>query len=184
MGLTPPHQRGGSGRFLTDVLVELGYIDASGPSARSRRHERGRCRLSACCSRSARSPPSSSRLAIAERYGLDHLDLSVFKVDMAAVNLLSASSAKRYGAVPVAYVDERTLLLAMSDPANVLAVDDIALLTRLDVKPAVASADDIANLISRMNRFEDAVQEAVEEGEDGAAPSRSSTCASRPRTRR
>jgi type IV pilus assembly protein PilB len=44
------------------------------------------------------------------------------------------------------------------------------MLTRLDVKPAVASSEDIASLISRMNRFEDAVQEAVEEGEDGAAP--------------
>jgi type IV pilus assembly protein PilB len=108
--------------------------------------------------------------AIAERYGLDHIDLGVFKVDMAAVNLLSASAARRYGAVPVSHVDENTLLLAMSDPSNVLAVDDIALLTRMDVKPAVASAEDIQALISRMNRFEDAVQEAVQEEEDGAAP--------------
>src|SRR6202035_360178 len=42
--------------------------------------------------------------------------------------------------------------------------------TRMDVKPAVASADDIQGLISRMNRFEDAVQEFVEESEEGAAP--------------
>src|SRR6516164_1760298 len=103
--------------------------------------------------------------AIAERYGLDHLDLGVFKVDMAAANLLSAAAAKRYGAVPVSYIDEHTLLLAMSDPANVLAVDDVALLTHLDVRPAVASAEDINALITRMNRFEDAVAEAVEEGE-------------------
>jgi len=53
----------------------------------------------------------------------------------------------------------------MSDPANVLAVDDIALLTHLDVRPAVASSEDIGALITRMNRFEDAVAEAVEEGE-------------------
>jgi type IV pilus assembly protein PilB len=53
----------------------------------------------------------------------------------------------------------------MSDPANVLAVDDVALLTHLDVRPAVASAEDITALITRMNRFEDAVAEAVEEGE-------------------
>src|SRR6516164_4137716 len=105
--------------------------------------------------------------AIAERYGLDHLDLGVFKVDMAAANLLSAAAAKRYGAVPVSYIDEHTLLLAMSDPANVLAVDDVALLTHLDVRPAVASAEDITALITRMNRFEDAVAEAVEESEAG-----------------
>src|SRR5205823_753229 len=107
---------------------------------------------------------------IAERYGLDHLDLGVFKVDMGAANLLSASAAKRYRAVPVSYLDDHTVLLAMADPSNVISVDDIAMITRMDVKPAVASAEDIAGLISRMNRFEDAVQEAVEEGEDDAGP--------------
>ncbi len=108
--------------------------------------------------------------AIAERYGLDHLDLGVFKVDMAAANLLTASAAKRYGAVPVSYIDDHTVLLAMADPANVIAVDDIALITRMDVRPAVASQEDIAALIGRMNRFEDAVQEAVEENDESASP--------------
>ena len=169
-GITPPRRRGGSGRFLTDVLIELGFTS------------RERAESAVQEARSAGVPPerilldqraiTSEQLshAIAERYGLDHVDLGVFKIDMAAANLLSASAAKRYGAVPVAHVDERTLLLAMQDPANVLAVDDIALLTRMDVKPAVASADDIAALISRMNRFEESVQEAVEEDEEAAGP--------------
>jgi type IV pilus assembly protein PilB len=168
-GITPPSQPGGSSRFLTDVLVDLGYCD------------RDRIRAAIDEARSAGLPPERLLLdqraitaeqlsrAIAERYGLDHLDLGVLKVDMAAVNLLSASAAKRYGAVPVAFVDDRTLLLAMADPANVIAVDDIAMITRLDVKPAVASAEDIAGLVSRMNRFEDAVQEAVDEGEEGGS---------------
>src|ERR1700761_7549344 len=165
IGVTPPRRRGGSGRFLTDVVVELGFADAE---TVNRAVEAGRA---------ASIPPERMLLdqqaitaeelsrAIAERYGLDHLDLGVFKVDMAAANLLSAAAAKRYNAVPVSYVDEHTLLLAMSDPANVLAVDDVALLTHLDVRPAVASAEDITALITRMNRFEDAVAEAVEEGE-------------------
>jgi type IV pilus assembly protein PilB len=169
-GITPPRQRGGSSRFLTDVLIELGFV------------ERERVERAIGEARAAGVPPERLLLearaitaeqlshALAERYGLDHLDLSVFKVDMAAANLLSASAARRYGAVPVAYIDERTLLLAMSDPANVLAIDDIALLTRLDVRPAVASAEDIAQLVTRMSRFEVSVQEAVEEGEERAAP--------------
>ena len=170
VGITPPRQRGGSGRFLTDVLVELGYVDAE-RAQRAIEEARTRAMAPERVLLEERAITSEQlSLAIAERYGLDHLDLSQFKIDMGAANLLSATSAKRYGAVPVAYLDENTLLLAMSDPANVLAIDDIALLTRLDVKPAVASADDIAALISRMNRFEDAVQEAVDEGEDGAAP--------------
>jgi type IV pilus assembly protein PilB len=164
-GVTPPTRRGGSSRHLTDVVVELGFA------------ERETVDRAVEAARAAGAPPERMLLdqqaitgeqlsrAIAERYGLDHLDLGIFKVDMAAVNLLSAAAAKRYGAVPVAYLDEHTLLLAMSDPANVLAVDDVALLTHLDVRPAVASAEDVNSLISRMNRFEDAVAEAVEEGE-------------------
>jgi len=164
-GVTPPTRRGGSSRQLTDVVVELGFADRETV-------DRG-----VEAARSAGVPPERMLLdqqaitgdqlsrAIAERYGLDHLDLGIFKVDMAAANLLSAAAAKRYAAVPVSYLDEHTLLLAMSDPANVLAVDDVALLTHLDVRPAVASAEDITALITRMNRFEDAVAEAVEEGE-------------------
>jgi type IV pilus assembly protein PilB len=169
-GVTSPHKRGGSGRFLTDVLVELGFCD----------HERAQAaiedaRRSGVTAESVlldRREISAEQLshAIAERYGLDHLDLSMFKVDMGAANLLTAAAARRYAAVPVARVDDRTLLLAMADPANVLAVDDIALLTRMDIRPAVASAEDISQLISRMNRFEDAVQEVMDESEEGAAP--------------
>ena len=169
-GTTPPSRRGGSSRFLTDVLIELGYcpperVEAAIEEARSTGVAPERLLLE----QKAITSEQFSR-AIAERYGLDHLDLAVFHVDMAAVNLLGASAAKRYSAVPVSYIDENTVLVAMADPANVLAVDDIAMLTRLDVKPAVASEEDIGGLISRMNRFEDVVEEAVQEGEAGAAP--------------
>jgi len=166
-GITPPRRRGGSSRFLTDVVVELGFADRETVNravedARSAGVPAERVLLD----QQAITSEELSR-AIAERYGLDHLDLGVFRVDMSAANLLSAAAAKRYAAVPVSYIDEHTLLLAMSDPANVLAVDDIALLTHLDVRPAVASAEDINALIMRMNRFEDAVAEAVEESEAG-----------------
>ena len=42
------------------------------------------------------------------------------------------SAARRYKALPVGYVDKDTLLLAMADPANVIAVDDIQMMTGLD----------------------------------------------------
>ena len=83
------------------------------------------------------TPEQLSR-ALAERHGLDYIDFSVFKADMGAANLIDAGAAKRYAAVPVAFVDDRTLLVAMADPANILAVDDIAMMTRYDVQRAVA----------------------------------------------
>ena len=169
-GLTPAPGRGGTRRFLTDVLIDRGFtdrerVDAAIESARDAGVPPERVLLEQHAITS-----EQLSLAVAERYGLDHLDLGTFKVDMAAANLISGTAARRYGAVPVAYLDERTLLLAMSDPANVLAIDDIQLLTRMDVRPAVATADDVSSLIMRMSRFEQNVQEAVDEDEEAAAP--------------
>ena len=104
--------------------------------------------------------------AIAERYGLDHVDLNVYQVDMGAANLLSVSAARRYRAVPIGYIDDETLLLAMSDPANVVALDDIQMMTGLNCRVAVAADEDIEALISRLNRLESAVSEAVAEDEE------------------
>ena len=169
-GVTPPRRRGGSGRFLSDVLVELGFCPPERVGAAIEEARRSGVTAESVLLDRREITAEQLAHAIAERYGLDHLDLSVFKIDMVAANLLTAAAARRYAAVPVSRIDDRTLLLAMADPANVLAVDDIALLTRMDIRPAVASAEDISQLISRMNRFEDAVQEVMDESEEGAAP--------------
>src|ERR671935_1208528 len=164
-GITPPSRRGGSGRPLADVVVELGFmereqVDAAIAAARSHGQTPARMLLES----GALTADQLAR-ATAERFGLDHLDLNVFKVDMGAANLVNPTAAKRYDAVPVAFADDRTLIVAMADPANVLAVDDIAIMTGLEVRPAVASREDIAALIGRLNRLDDAVAEAVEEVE-------------------
>jgi type IV pilus assembly protein PilB len=162
-GITPPSRRGGSGRFLTDVLVDLGFA------------QREQVDQAVEAARGAGRPPERDLLdqgtitqdqlarAIGERYGLDHLDLTVFEIDMTAANLIDSAAAKRYEAVPISFLDERTLLVAMADPANVLAVDDIAMLTRMEVRPAVASGEDIGTLISRLDHFGDSVRDAVDE---------------------
>jgi type IV pilus assembly protein PilB len=163
-GLTSPSRRGSSSRFLTDVIVEMGLVprervDEAIASSRSS----GTTPERALLAQGALSHDGLAR-ALAERYGLDHLDLGVFQVDMSAANLVTTAAAKRYQAVPVAFVDKRTLLVAMTDPSNVLAVDDIAIMTGYEVRVAVAAPEDIATLISRMDRLEDVVSEPGEVG--------------------
>lgn len=164
-GLTPPLHRGHSGRFITDVIVELGYgtpeqVDRMIDQARTAGRSPERLMLE----QGMINGDQLSR-AIAERYGIDHVDLSAFRVDMGAANLISVTTARRYKAVPVGYVDEHTLLLAMADPANVLAVDDIQMLTGLNCRVGVAAGEDIEALIGRLSTLESAVTEAVEEEE-------------------
>jgi type IV pilus assembly protein PilB len=170
-GITRPSRRGSSSRFLTDVIVDMGLVS------------RGQVEEAIESSRNLGTTPERVLLeggalthdglarALAERYGLDHLDLGMFPVDMSAANLVTTTAAKRYQAVPVAFADKRTLLVAMADPANVLAVDDIAIMTGYEVRVAVAPPEDIATQISRLDRLEDVVADSdgqIEESEQGA----------------
>jgi len=165
-GLTPPLGRGNSAMFLTDVVVELGYaprerVDEVIAEARTA----GRSADQLLVERKLISADQLSR-AIAERYGLHHVDLNSYHVDMVAANLLSVGAARRYQALPVGYVDPETLIVVTADPANVLAIDDIKMITGLNCQFAVAAADDIEALIRRLNTLESAVTEAIdEEGE-------------------
>ncbi len=165
-GLTAPTGRGSSSMFLTDVIVELGFI------SRERVDEiiqearlAGRSPDDLLVEHKLINADQLSR-AIAERYGLDHLDLNAYHVDMGAASLLSVPAARRYEAVPVGYVDSTTLLVAMADPANVLAIDDIHMITGLNCKLAVAPGDDIDALIRRLTTLESAVTEAIDEEEE------------------
>ena len=104
--------------------------------------------------------------AVAERYGLDHVDLTAYQVDMAAANLVSVNTARRYQALPVGFVNKETLLVAMADPTNVLAIDDIQIATGLDCRVAVAAEEDVEALLGKLNTLQSAVTEAtVEEDE-------------------
>src|SRR3954466_14711849 len=164
-GVTPPSRRGGARRPLLDVLVELSYATPEQVEIVQRTGRvTGRPAEQILVEEGSITADQLAR-AIAERYGLDHLDLTRFKVDMVAANAIPPELAKRHMMVPVTQIDERTLLVAMVDPANVVAVDDVAIRTGRRVRVAVASADDISSLIGRLNRLDAAVTEAVEDDE-------------------
>ena len=169
--LTPPRRRGGARRSLPDVLVELGFVAPErmqeilaqaaqgGRSAEDVLREEGEL--------------SSEQLAraTAERFGLDFVDMNVYKPDLTAVSLVSSSAAKRYSAVPIGHDETGTLLIAMSDPSNILALDDLKLMTGQDrLRPVVAVPEDINGLISRAKSLDDAVADAVEGDEEEDAP--------------
>ncbi len=165
-GLTPPLGKAHSGMFITDVLVELGFVDPE------------RARLAVDEAKGSGITPEAVLLkqgvidsnklsrAVAERYSLDHLDLNLYKVDMGASNLISPAAARRYHAVPVGFMPDDTLLLAMSDPSDVIAIDDVQMITGSLCRVAVAAEEDIEALIRRINTLDSAVSEAVEEEDE------------------
>ena len=136
--------------MLTDVLVDLGFVDrAKMDEAIETATTAGSAAEGVLVSSGAITEDQLAR-AVAERFGLDHVDLRVFRVDPDAAKLVTPAAIRRYQAVPVSFVGDRTLQVAMSDPANVLAVDDIAVMTGYEVRPAVSSPGDIEYIIERL----------------------------------
>ena len=166
-GVTRPRRRHAGPRQLVEVLVEMGLVHAQVAQAAAQAATAAGTTPEEVLLQQGILQPDGLARAIAERHGLDHLDLTAFRVDMAAANLVSGAAARRYEAVPVAFDGERGLLVAMADPNNVRAIDDLALMTGYDVRVAVASAEDIAGLVTRLTRLDDVV--ASTEVEDSSA---------------
>jgi type IV pilus assembly protein PilB len=167
--LTPAALDNRPGRLIGDVVVELGFatrekVEEAVELARAQRKPTGQVLVEQGILR-------HDQLArvVAERYGLDYVDLSVYELDMGAVNLIDMEAIRRYQAVPVGFLEDGTLLLAMADPTNVLTVDDVAMLTARKVRAASASIEDVNILITRLSRVEQSV-EAISEHEAEPEP--------------
>jgi type IV pilus assembly protein PilB len=160
-GLTPPEKRAGS-RFISDVIVEMGFVErARADQAVEEAKGSGRTPEQVLVEAGVLTADQLSR-ATAQRFGLHHVDLTVYKPDLAALNLINPQAVRRFNAAPIGFAEDGNLLVAMADPSNVLALDDLKLMTGHEVRPVVASPDDIAGLIARMSRLDEAVAEAAE----------------------
>ena len=78
---------------------------------------------------------------IAEQMGIMPIDLSKFKPSPEVLELVSRQVANYYKVIPIAQLG-RTLSLAMVDPLDVLAIDDIRLITGLEVQQMICTAKD------------------------------------------
>jgi type IV pilus assembly protein PilB len=163
-GITPPRSRKRSPRPLAEIMVELGIVSERRVAlARQEAQESNKAAEQVLVDSRSVSGDDLAR-AIAERAGLGHVDLGIFKPDLAAVNLVPVATARRHVAAPIGFDEAGLLMVAMSDPQNLLALDDLRLITGHEIRPLVASEDRINGLLSRLSRLDDAVQEAVDEG--------------------
>jgi regulator of replication initiation timing len=160
-GVTPPSGTDRHGVFLTDVIVELGFarkeqVDAVVEAARTSAKPVEKLLLE-----SGIVDESQLSTAIAERNGLDHVDLEKFDVDVSAAAMITRSVGLRYGAIPIAFASDGALIVAVEDPFDSLAIRDIEVMTRSVVRPAIATPTAIHELIERL----------TEETSAGRAPS-------------
>ena len=99
---------------------------------------------------------------IARELGLDYVDLLEYKINIQATTSIEESTAQRYTCIPIDF-EEGRLVVAMADPTNIYALDDIRLSTGYEVKAVVSAREDIISAIQRYYHLDtDVVEEALE----------------------
>ncbi len=84
---------------------------------------------------------------LSKQYGVPAINLAEYKIDSAVLKLIPADMAKKYLIMPVARVGA-TLTIAMADPSNVFAIDDVKFMTGYNVEVVVSSESAIIGSIS------------------------------------
>jgi type IV pilus assembly protein PilB len=162
-GLTPPTKRAGVKGRIGDVIVQLGFAEREVVESVVQDGRRNGVPLGQALIGAGIVNSGQLAQALAERNGLDYVDLNVFDLDEGAVGMIDGAKARRYRTIPIAFLADRELLVATADPANLLALDDIAMATGFEVRRAVASPEDIDALIENVGTLESAVHEIDDE---------------------
>src|SRR6476620_1828250 len=133
---------------LGQILIELGFITPEQLDTALEEHRKTPKSLGRVLIDLQLIKEADLVRALAEQVGLEFVDLAEYHIDPSSTMLLPDALARRYRAIPIGERDGK-LLVAMSDPANVYALDDIRTITNRDVQPVVATAADVEQAIQK-----------------------------------
>ncbi|RNE59214.1 GspE/PulE family protein [Cryobacterium tepidiphilum] len=108
--------------------------------------------------------------ARAQQANLPFVELLDYPVDSLAVSLVSPAICRRHEVLPIA-INDGHLVLAMVDPGNVFALDDVREASRMPVAPVVAERSDLLAAITRHHRADDELNNLTSTLEEESAPS-------------
>jgi len=126
----------------------------------------------------ARGAITSSQLARARaaQAGIPFVELTDYPVDRTAVTLIPGAICRRHTVLPIGTADGM-IIVAMADPGNVFAIDDVRAASRLNVAPAVAEEADLRAAIDRYIRADDELSDLTSTLEEEKAASEEASVA-------
>jgi type IV pilus assembly protein PilB len=146
---------------IGDIVVALGFCSRTDVEAAVRTAlESGRHMGEVLLERNLISADQLA-IAMAERFGLEHASLEEINLDMASAQLLPIAEARRLQAIPVRAIDATTLSVAIANPANYLALDDVSMFTGMRVQAVVVSPGDFETLLRRVSVLDDSLTEDI-----------------------
>lgn len=97
---------------------------------------------------------------VADQMGLTFVDLGGYEIDANAATIIASDLARRYKVLPIAFHDDE-LVVAMSDPANIFAIDDLRIVTGYEIKPVVATESDLKAAIDKFATYSENVDDML-----------------------
>jgi type IV pilus assembly protein PilB len=147
---------------LGEILVEEGLISAEQLEKANEEKDRLNRSLGRVLIEMEMLEEPDLVAALARQVGLEYIDLAEHQIDPQAVALLPEPVARRYRALPIGFENSH-VVVAMSDPANVFAMDDIRTITGMEVKPVVATVADVDAAIRRYGQFDRTAEDIATE---------------------
>ncbi|HYR46276.1 MAG TPA: type II secretion system protein GspE, partial [Thermoanaerobaculia bacterium] len=129
--------------LLKAKLVTQEQVDAA---LKSQREEGGK--LGEALVRTGAVSENDITEMLSQQFGVPSIDLSHFEIDPLVIKIVPGEVARKYGVLPVNKTGA-TLTIAMGDPTNVFAMDDIKFMTGYNVEPVVASEMALRKAIDR-----------------------------------
>ena len=97
---------------------------------------------------------------LVKKLGIPLIDLSTTQPERSAVQMIPMSLAERHGVLPIRRNGNR-LMVAMLDPTNFFAIDDLRMVTQCEIEPLIATESDILKAIQRSYSVSDIVEKSV-----------------------
>lgn len=101
--------------------------------------------------------------ARAQRLGLDYVELSERDIDRDVVSLVPERVLRKHGVIPLRIARTRHLVVAMSDPSNLFALEDLRIITGYQITPVVATEDEIRSTQAKIFATGEQITQILEE---------------------
>src|ERR1051326_5364813 len=141
-------RRSGMSQRLGDLLVKEKVITPEQLEKATKTQKEQSCRLGSALVKLGFLTDEDVTNFLSRQYGVPAINLSYFEIDPAVVKLIPFETAKRYQILPLSRVGA-SLTIAMVDPTNVFAMDDIKFMTGFNIEPVVASESSILSGIEK-----------------------------------
>lgn len=155
-------------RFI-ELLINNKYINNEQLNNALKEQQKRKCSISEILIKQGLITQKDLMIILSHELSIPPINLSKYKISPEVLKMVPEKTAKQYNVLPVSILGN-TLTLAMADPLNIFAMDDIKMITNHEIDPVIATDQDIkdaiGNYYSSQSEMTDIIEEAEKRGDE------------------